>query len=120
MHGSPDSITAIETPPDSDVEKDIKVKNLTSLESETSGKQKLCSWLNKNFKIEMTDGRVLIGVFLCTDRDGNIILGSCGEYLKPEDVGVMEEPRILGLVMVPGRHIVSIHLDDTGYSGETM
>jgi len=32
----------------------------------------------------MTDGRVLIGVFLCTDRDGNVILGSCSEYLKPE------------------------------------
>ena len=32
----------------------------------------------------MTDGRILIGVFLCTDRDGNVILGSCGEYLKPE------------------------------------
>lgn len=23
----------------------------------------------------MTDGRVLIGVFLCTDRDANVILG---------------------------------------------
>jgi hypothetical protein len=32
----------------------------------------------------MTDGRVLVGVFLCTDRDGNVILGSCNEYLKPE------------------------------------
>jgi small nuclear ribonucleoprotein (snRNP)-like protein len=69
----------------------------------------------------MTDGRVLIGVFLCTDRDGNVILGSCSEYLKPEDNGVIEEPRVLGLVMVPGRHIVSIHLDDnTNCNRETM
>lgn len=29
-----------------------------------------------NFRIEMTDGRVLIGVFLCTDRDANVILGN--------------------------------------------
>jgi hypothetical protein len=37
------------------------------------------------------------------------------------DNGVIEEPRVLGLVMVPGRHIVSIHLDDiTNYSTETM
>ncbi|GFG39016.1 hypothetical protein Cfor_12813, partial [Coptotermes formosanus] len=56
----------------------------TTSNAATPGKQKLCGWLNKNFKIEMTDGRVLIGVFLCTDRDGNVILGSCSEYLKPE------------------------------------
>lgn len=59
----------------------------------------------------MTDGRVLIGIFLCTDRDANVILGSCSEYLKEEDITAEEEPRILGLVMVPGRHIVSIHRD---------
>nr|CAH7749669.1 unnamed protein product [Callosobruchus chinensis]CAH7754126.1 unnamed protein product [Callosobruchus chinensis] len=52
----------------------------------------------------MTDGRVLIGVFLCTDRDANIILGSCSEYLP-------QKPRMLGLVMIPGKHIVSIHIE---------
>ncbi|XP_041981530.1 N-alpha-acetyltransferase 38, NatC auxiliary subunit [Aricia agestis] len=76
------------------------------------GKTKLRKWLNMNFRIEMTDGRVLIGVFLCTDRDANVILGACSEYLKNSD-GETEEPRVLGLVMVPGRHIVSIQLDDT-------
>lgn len=40
-----------------------------------SGKSKLRKWLNMNFRIEMTDGRILIGVFLCTDRDANVILG---------------------------------------------
>lgn len=55
----------------------------------------------------MTDGRVLTGAFLCTDRDANVILGSCSEYLSEEHT----EARALGLVMVPGRHIVSIHLD---------
>ncbi|XP_026330959.1 N-alpha-acetyltransferase 38, NatC auxiliary subunit [Hyposmocoma kahamanoa] len=76
------------------------------------GKSKLRKWLNMNFRIEMTDGRVLIGVFLCTDRDANVILGACSEYLKNSD-GETEEPRTLGLVMVPGRHIVSIQIDDT-------
>ncbi|XP_072948709.1 N-alpha-acetyltransferase 38-B, NatC auxiliary subunit [Epargyreus clarus] len=79
---------------------------------EPEGKAKLRKWLNMNFRIEMTDGRVLIGVFLCTDRDANVILGACSEYLKNTD-GEMEEPRVLGLVMVPGRHIVSIQIDDT-------
>lgn len=57
----------------------------------------------------MTDGRVLTGAFLCTDQDANVILGSCSEYLSEEHM----EVRALGLVMVPGRHIVSIHLDVT-------
>ena len=35
-------------------------------------------------KIEMTDGRTLIGQFLCTDRDANVILGSCYEYIPPD------------------------------------
>ncbi|KAG8248213.1 N(alpha)-acetyltransferase 38, NatC auxiliary [Homalodisca vitripennis] len=51
-----------------------------------ASKSKLQSWINKHMKIEMTDGRVLIGMFLCTDRDGNVILGSCSEYLNPEGV----------------------------------
>uniref|UniRef100_A0A0A9Y3E5 LSM domain-containing protein 1-A n=1 Tax=Lygus hesperus TaxID=30085 RepID=A0A0A9Y3E5_LYGHE len=78
-----------------------------------SGKAKLLSWLNKSMKVEMSDGRVLVGSFLCTDRDANLILGSCTEYLNPQVCGFSDEPRVLGLVMVPGRHIVSIHLDNT-------
>ena len=46
-------------------------------------KRKLQSWLNKRMKIEMSDGRTLIGIFLCTDCHQNVILGSCSEYLKP-------------------------------------
>ncbi|XP_014212155.1 N-alpha-acetyltransferase 38-B, NatC auxiliary subunit [Copidosoma floridanum] len=72
---------------------------------DTPGKQKLRSWLNRYLKIKMTDGRILTGAFLCTDRDANVILGLCSEYL-PEN----SEARALGLVMVPGRHIVTIQL----------
>ncbi|XP_035221190.1 N-alpha-acetyltransferase 38-A, NatC auxiliary subunit-like [Stegodyphus dumicola] len=74
-------------------------------------RQRLESWLNKNMKIEMTDGRILIGIFLCTDRDRNVILGSCAEYLQTENDESVEEPRVLGLAMVPGHHIVSIEVD---------
>lgn len=76
----------------------------------SAGAVKLRSWLNKTFKVEMSDGRILIGVFLCTDRDANVILGSCSEYLSADEVG-SGEPRILGLVMIPGKHIVSLQLD---------
>ena len=61
-------------------------------------------------KIELTDGRVLIGIFMCTDKDANVILGSCAEYLTADSankIGTSDapdsEPRILGLAMVPGR-----------------
>eukprot|EP00091_Calanus_sinicus_P016487 TRINITY_DN35870_c0_g1_i1.p1 TRINITY_DN35870_c0_g1~~TRINITY_DN35870_c0_g1_i1.p1 ORF type:complete len:114 (-),score=46.89 TRINITY_DN35870_c0_g1_i1:60-401(-) len=75
----------------------------------------LKSWLNKNMKVKMSDGRVLVGIFLCTDRAGNVIIGSCNEYTSdPDDPGgEAEEPRILGLAMVPGHHIGRIWVDDT-------
>lgn len=81
------------------------------------GAVQLRSWLNKMFRVEMTDGRVLTGVFLCTDRDANIILGSCSEYLPIDEKTKIlnEEPRMLGLVMIPGKHIVSIHIDTNEY-----
>ncbi|XP_074652527.1 N-alpha-acetyltransferase 38, NatC auxiliary subunit-like [Tubulanus polymorphus] len=77
---------------------------------DTPGRKILRSWLNKTMRIKMTDGRVLIGAFMCTDRDRNVILGSCQEYLKEDS---QEEPRVLGLAMVPGHHIVSIDVDQS-------
>ena len=44
-------------------------------------KQFLTKLLNKNVKIEITDGRVLIGTFVCTDMHSNVILGSCQEFI---------------------------------------
>ncbi|CAG9761975.1 unnamed protein product [Ceutorhynchus assimilis] len=79
------------------------------------GALQLRSWLNKTLKIKMTDGRTLIGVFLCTDRDANIILGSCSEYLPSDPTVSNEDPRMLGLVMIPGKHIVSLHIDTTEF-----
>jgi N-alpha-acetyltransferase 38, NatC auxiliary subunit len=73
---------------------------------ETPGRQKLRSWLNKYFRIKLTDGRTLIGLFLCTDADSNIILGITTEFRD-------EEERTLGLVIVPKKHIVSIEVDKT-------
>lgn len=55
----------------------------------------------------MTDGRTLIGLFLCTDSDANIILGMCSEFREDEE-------RSLGLVIVPKKHIVRIEVDVAG------
>ncbi|XP_046851652.1 N-alpha-acetyltransferase 38, NatC auxiliary subunit-like [Xenia sp. Carnegie-2017] len=71
----------------------------------------LQSWLNKIMKVKISDGRRLIGSFLCSDKDMNMILGSCQEFVYGEDYE-NEEPRILGLAMIPGKHIVSIEIDE--------
>ena len=79
----------------------------------------------------MSDNRTIVGIFLCTDCHRNIILGSSLEYLKDGFVAYAlalklvpahffflstleenEEPRMLGLAMIPGEHIVSIHVDE--------
>ncbi|XP_068612021.1 N-alpha-acetyltransferase 38, NatC auxiliary subunit [Brachionichthys hirsutus] len=72
---------------------------------------KLDGLLNKNMRICMTDGRTLVGLFLCTDRDCNVILGSAQEFLKSTDMFSQGEPRVLGLAMIPGHHIVSIEVE---------
>ena len=48
-------------------------------------------------------------------RAGNVIIGSCNEYMSDPDAegGKPEEPRILGLAMVPGHHIGKIWVDET-------
>ncbi|EDO28101.1 predicted protein, partial [Nematostella vectensis] len=75
-------------------------------------RKELESWLNKLMRVKISDGRTLIGSFLCTDKDRNIILGSCQEFSLLLSLGVdKEDPRILGLAMVPGRHIQSIEVD---------
>ncbi|XP_062305298.1 N-alpha-acetyltransferase 38, NatC auxiliary subunit isoform X1 [Osmerus eperlanus] len=81
------------------------------LSSSSRARQKLESLLNKNMKIRMTDGRTLVGLFLCTDRDCNVILGSAQEFLKSTDSFSQGEPRVLGLAMIPGHHVVSIEVE---------
>ena len=47
----------------------------------TQYRQLLRQWLNRSMKIKITDGRYVIGTFLCTDKHSNIILGSCQEFI---------------------------------------
>lgn len=61
------------------------------------GRAKLQLWLYRSMRIVMTDGRILIGIFLCTDQAANVILGVCSEFTQSGT-----DERMLGLVMVPG------------------
>jgi len=76
----------------------------------TEGRRKLLSWLNQPMKVHLIDGRILVGSFVCTDKDAHIILSACYEYFNENDLDTGES-RLLGLVMIPGRHIISIQTD---------
>ncbi|XP_037038398.1 N-alpha-acetyltransferase 38, NatC auxiliary subunit [Bradysia coprophila] len=82
--------------------------SLAEKREDTPGREKLRSWLYSIFRIVLTDKRILVGTFLCTDSAANVILGMC-----TEDTEKGGEERMLGLVMVPGRHIVSMERDET-------
>lgn len=63
----------------------INDKNSDTIGGENfDGRKRLSGWLNKEMKIEMTDGRIIIGDFVCTDRNANIILSSSVETYNTE------------------------------------
>lgn len=69
------------------------------MESESSNshehdeaKKELESYLNKRMRIGISDGRVIDGMFLCTDKDCNIVLGNCEEFLSQDEVGMLILP----------------------------
>merc|ERR1712127_326237 len=99
----------------------------------------LKKYINKSMKVKITDGRTLIGIFVCTDKQANVILGQCIEFIEPsqspeskstrektkdlteeevvdtknkeqQDQGLPAEPRNIGLSMIPARHILSIQV----------
>ena len=90
---------------------DISAESDSQIES---SRKKLKDWLNKPMRVSIIDGRVLVGVLLCTDREQNLILGNCNEYIgSPSE---QEEFRVLGLALIPGQHIQSIYIDENSSS----
>ncbi|VDD97200.1 unnamed protein product [Enterobius vermicularis] len=73
--------------------------------AEKSEENRLKGWLGKILQIELTDNRIIVGRFVCTDNAPNVILSRCKESWKGES-----EFRDIGLVMIAGKHIRSIHL----------
>ncbi|KAI0006299.1 hypothetical protein F4779DRAFT_596995 [Xylariaceae sp. FL0662B] len=86
----------------------------------------LKSLINQNLRIYTTDGRLFIGTFKCTDTHSNIVLSLTYEYRQPSQQKLAEAAaassdtltvkadmtsRYLGLVVVPGEHIVKIEVE---------
>ncbi|KAI0837508.1 Sm-like ribonucleoprotein [Hypoxylon sp. FL0890] len=89
----------------------------------------LKSLLNKNLRIETTDGRLFIGTFKCTDTHSNVVLSLTYEYRQPSQQKLAEAAaaaassglvkvaadmtsRYLGLVVIPGEHIVKMEVEE--------
>jgi len=99
-----------------DVTQEILTTEKNDFQVEQARKQ-INNWLNKPMRVSIIDGRVLVGVLLCTDRDRNLILGNCNEYIgSPSE---QEEFRVLGLALIPGQHIQSIYIDESTSSSSS-
>ncbi|KAI2602249.1 Sm-like ribonucleoprotein [Hypoxylon sp. NC1633] len=89
----------------------------------------LKSLLNKNLRISTTDGRLFIGTFKCTDTHSNVVLSLTYEYRQPSQQKLAEAAasstalgkgtvtadmtsRYLGLIVVPGHHIVKMEVEE--------
>lgn len=75
--------------------------------------RKVNQWISKYLRIELIDGRVIIGKFVCTDNVPNLILTECMEFWKEREEMAMEGTdnlvkRNIGIVTIPGRHITKI------------
>ncbi|KAI8684689.1 Sm domain-containing protein [Fusarium sp. LHS14.1] len=82
--------------------------------------------LNKNLRVYTTDGRLFWGALKCTDPDRNIVLAHTYEYRQPssrqraeaaekaggETIKLDMSSRYLGLVVVPGHHIVKMEVEE--------
>ena len=80
------------------------------------------SWLERllsqTVRVEISDGRVIYGRLMCTDRDLNLVLGHAEEHgPTPGETDVASPTlvcrRQIGVVMVPGKHVVSCSVDAT-------
>uniref|UniRef100_A0A7S0WLP1 Sm domain-containing protein n=1 Tax=Pyramimonas obovata TaxID=1411642 RepID=A0A7S0WLP1_9CHLO len=79
--------------------------------------------LHRRMKVEITDGRVMIGNFHCLDKQGNLLLVNTVEQRIKKRPGSEEgepelEQRNLGLVLIPAEHRVAAHLELSPVEGE--
>ncbi|KAL0097610.1 hypothetical protein J3Q64DRAFT_1714310 [Phycomyces blakesleeanus] len=114
--------------------------------ADTENIQRLRTYLNFKTRIQISDGRTFIGVFMCVDKDKNIILAhaeefrggdcniildsiqyhiysfKCGlffglyfsffKYIYIAYYYLLDEKRLVGLVMIPGKHLVKVEAEN--------
>ncbi|RYP56145.1 hypothetical protein DL771_012090 [Monosporascus sp. 5C6A] len=86
----------------------------------------LHSLINKTLRVHTTDSRIFVGTFKCTDPKSNVILAVTHEYRPPsidkvgeaaahsgdDTVKMNMTSRYLGLIVIPGRYIVKMEVEE--------
>ena len=54
----------------------------------------LTGYLNERMRVTISDGRVIDGRLICTDRDCNLVLSNCEEFLSKEEISKWLRVRI--------------------------
>mmetsp|Transcript_7354 Transcript_7354/g.8491 ORF Transcript_7354/g.8491 Transcript_7354/m.8491 type:complete len:150 (-) Transcript_7354:64-513(-) len=75
--------------------------------------QRMRMLVNRKMKVELSDGRIMVGVLHCLDKQGNILIHETIEYRPPQGNGEWwtGERCQLGIVLVPQNHCVSAAFD---------
>uniref|UniRef100_A0A915D8D0 Sm domain-containing protein n=1 Tax=Ditylenchus dipsaci TaxID=166011 RepID=A0A915D8D0_9BILA len=73
--------------------------------SEEKSPPAVYKWINQTLRVDLTDGRVIVGTLVCTDSQPNLILVNSQEYWT---AGKSTSPRCVGMVMIASRHIQKI------------
>lgn len=61
-------------------------------------------YLGKEWVVHITDGRKFVGMASCIDKNKNLIMMRSKEFCKNEE-------RSVGVIMIPGKHILRIEID---------
>lgn len=106
------------------------VNAMTTLTQTSDATTYLETFLNKTLHVHIEDGRMFVGQMKCTDNERNIILNMTHEYRQPSrrdveraaeqaerlgqtgNIKVDMKKRFAGLVVVPGRYINKIEVED--------
>mmetsp|Transcript_3257 Transcript_3257/g.9849 ORF Transcript_3257/g.9849 Transcript_3257/m.9849 type:complete len:109 (+) Transcript_3257:95-421(+) len=81
--------------------------------SRKDAQDRLRGLLGRTLRFTLSDGRVVIGGFQCMDHARNFIASNATETRKFEVTKggrevAHERKRVLGLVLVPGKHLVRV------------
>jgi len=80
-------------------------KNKKMSTTDMSSQEKLrVTFIGKQVRITVSDGRVVKGSLECLDKNKNVILGDTVQ-IEPDNT-----ESLLGFVMLPGAHIVKVEL----------
>lgn len=69
---------------------------------------KMLQLVNCRLRLTLQDGRVIVGQLLAYDKHMNLVLADTEEFRRGRRRGASEQRRTLGLIMLRGRHIVSL------------